>query len=462
MQPISVRKIQQVVKGELVKGSEQWSIKHAIYYQRHDLTHSHTMLFVSKHEPIHWQTFQQYEPVLIVTDKPLTELQDVHTNATILYVRSLVQAYWLFLDYYRKLFQIPVVALTGTCGKTTVKEMMKHIASQEWAVQASISSKNEPRQSLPYLTGIDKQTEAAIFELGLGNTGNIKHQCMIYQPTIGIMTNIGVHHLDGCKNLAGYIKAKGELLEGIRQGGTLIINADDRNIQQLPISSFRGKVFTFGLQVAADYRATQIQYSKKGMTFMLHFGDDTYKAFVAGFGEHQVYNALAAIAGCHRMGLSLPTILAHLRTFQPMARHLEVVTGVNGSMIIDDTWTNNPTSIEAALKVLGTMGKGKKVIVILGDIKRLGQFEEKYHREIGTLLAKQTVHTLVTIGKKAEFIAKQAQQDGTMAEVHCFKDAKDVLEFLKPKLDKGSIVLVKGPMSSRSMIDFAKRLRAQE
>jgi len=94
--------------------------------------------------------------------------------------------------------------------------MLKHIASKHWQVQASVSSKNEPRQSLPYLTGIDDKTQAAIFELGLGNTGNIKHQCMIYQPTIGIITNIGVHHLDGCLNLEGYIKAKAEIVEGIK------------------------------------------------------------------------------------------------------------------------------------------------------------------------------------------------------------------------------------------------------
>ncbi len=154
-------------------------------------------------------------------------------------MKSIGQAYWTFIDYYRNLFQIPVVALTGTCGKTTTKEMIKHIASREWNVQASVSSKNEPRQSLPYLTGIDKSTEAAIFELGLGNTGNIKHQCMIYQPTIGIITNIGVHHLDGCGNLEGYIKAKAEILEGISEGGTLIINADDENTKKNTLAYFQ-------------------------------------------------------------------------------------------------------------------------------------------------------------------------------------------------------------------------------
>lgn len=120
--------------------------------------------------------------------------------------------------------------------------MIKHIASKDWNVQASVSSKNEPRQSLPYLTGIDKTTKAAVFELGLGNTGNIKHQCMIYKPTIGIITNIGVHHLDGCKNLEGYIKAKSEILEGLSEDGTLIINGDDENTKKYLCISLKGKL----------------------------------------------------------------------------------------------------------------------------------------------------------------------------------------------------------------------------
>jgi len=142
-----------------------------------------------------------------------------------------------------------------------------------------------------------------------------------------------------------------------------------------------------------------------------------------------------------------------------MARHLEFTTGLGDSTIIDDTWTNNPTSVEAALKVLDTVGKEKKVILVLGDIKRLGNFEEKYHREIGSKVAERQIDTLITIGKRAEAIADQAKKDGTKAEVHTFKDVIGVLEILKPKLDADTIVLIKGPMSSKSMIEFANNLK---
>ena len=459
LQSISVQKLRNVLQGKLIHGSEQWSVKQAIYYNRHDLTKSHSLLFVSRNDQINWQEIDRKGPSLIISDKPSTELKNAQSNTTVLQVKSVAQAYWTFIEYYRGLFEIPVVALTGTCGKTTTKEMLKHIASKHWQVQASISSKNEPRQSLPYLTGIDDKTQAAIFELGLGNTGNIKHQCMIYQPTIGIITNIGVHHLDGCLNLEGYIKAKSEIVEGIKEDGTLIINADDANTKKISLKRFKGKIIKFGLQDTADYKASKVEFANTGMKFVLEVADETYNVFVPGYGEHQVYNALAAIAASHEMGLTIRQAIAGLRTFKQMARHLEFTTGLGDSTIIDDTWTNNPTSVEAALKVLDTVGKDKKVILVLGDIKRLGNFEEKYHREIGSMVAVRKIDTLITIGKRAEKIADQAQKDGTSAEVHTFKEVAGVLELLKPKLDADTIVLIKGPMSSRSMIEFANKLK---
>ncbi|QDQ02573.1 UDP-N-acetylmuramoyl-tripeptide--D-alanyl-D-alanine ligase [Lysinibacillus fusiformis] len=459
MQNIRVKDIRILLQGELLNGSEQWLVKHAIYYNRHDLTHSNTLIFVNRSDAVNWKEIDKKGPSLVISDKPSTELKNALANTTVIQVKSNVQAYWKFIEYYRSLFQIPVVALTGTCGKTTTKEMIKHIASKDWNVQASVSSKNEPRQSLPYLTGIDETTEAAVFELGLGNTGNIKHQCMIYQPTIGIITNIGVHHLDGCKNLEGYIKAKSEIVEGITKGGTLIINGDDENTKKVPLHTFKGKIITLGIQEQADYRASKIQFTNNGMRFVLQVLGEKFNVFVPGYGEHQVYNALAAIAAVKEMGMTINTAIAHLKTYKPMARHLEFSTGIGECTIVDDTWTNNPTSVEAALKVLDTIGKGKKVILVLGDIKRLGNFEEKYHREIGSMVATRKIQTLITIGKRAEDIAKQAVKDGTNADVHIFKDVTGVLDVLKPILDPDTIVLIKGPMSSRSMIEFANNLK---
>ncbi len=462
MQPLLVKNIRILLKGDLISGSENWKVQEAIYYNRHDLTRRNTLMFVSRDDTLNWNDINNKGPVLVITDKPASELKMALPNTTVIKVESLVQSYWKFIKYYRGLFSIPVVTITGTCGKTTTKEMIKHILSKDYQVQASKSSKNEPRQSLPYLMGIDNKTDVAVFEHGLGNSGNIKHQCMIYQPTIGIITTIGVHHLDGCLNLEGYIKAKAEIVDGIKKGGTLILNADDENTKKVPLHSFTGKILYFGTSHRSNFRASNISFVQKGMSFQLHYSNKTYDAFVPGVGEHQVYNALAALAAVSEIGIDIDLAISQLASFQNMTRHLEFCHGIGGSTIIDDTWTNNPTSIEAALKVLDSIGAGKKVILVLGEIRRLGNFEKHYHREIGSLVAKRNIHTLITIGNKAEEIAKQAIVDGTNANVQSFEDVKGILPVLKPILDENSILLIKGPMASRSMVDFANSLKTDK
>ncbi|OES45287.1 UDP-N-acetylmuramoyl-tripeptide--D-alanyl-D-alanine ligase [Domibacillus iocasae] len=459
MEPILLKDIREVLEGELICGTEDWHIKNAIVYNRHPLEEPYTLIFLNKKESIYWGHFAQMAPCVVVTDKPIEDIRHLLNKTTVIRVKSMIQSYWTFIHYYRSLFKIPVTAITGTCGKTTVKEMIKHILSKSYTVQASESSKNEPRRSFHYLLGINRQTDMAVFETGLGNIGNIKHQCLIYQPTIGIITTIGAHHLDGCKTLEGYIQAKGEMIEGVAKNGTLILNADDENIKKLSLDSFEGRVVYFSVGSPSEFQAVHVSYAKNGMTFDLVYNEKTYPVFIPGYGEHQVYNALAAIAAVHQMGIGIDEALERLASFQNMERHLEVSAGMNGCTIIDDTWTINPTSVEAALKVVDELGKGKKTIVILGDINRLGDYEKEYHQKVGNMVAERTFDTLITIGEKAKEIGRQALQDGFKGNVHQFQTVEGILEIVKDKVDEHTLLLIKGPMKSRSMIALAQQLK---
>ncbi|MCP3762293.1 UDP-N-acetylmuramoyl-tripeptide--D-alanyl-D-alanine ligase [Domibacillus sp. A3M-37] len=459
MEPVLLKDIRNVLEGELICGREDWHIKNAIVYNRHTLEAPYTLIFLNKRESIYWGHLAQMTPCVVVTDKPVEDIRHLLNKTTVIRVKSVIQSYWTFIHYYRSLFTIPVTAITGTCGKTTVKEMIKHILSQSYTVQASESSKNEPRRSFHYLLGINRQTDMAVFETGLGNIGNIKHQCLIYQPTIGIITTIGAHHLDGCKTLEGYIEAKGEIIEGVAEDGALILNADDENIKKLSLDSFKGSVIYFSLINPSEFQAANVCYTQNGMTFDLMHNEKTYAVFIPGYGEHQVYNALAAIAAVHHMGMDIGEASGRLASFQNMERHLEVSAGMNGSTIIDDTWTINPTSVEAALKVVDELGKNKKTIVLLGDINRLGDYEIEYHQKVGSMVAERTFDTLVTIGEKAKEIGRQALRDGFTGDVHAFQTVEGILEMLKDKVDEHTLLLIKGPMKSRSMIQLAQQLK---
>jgi len=459
MEPILLKDIRTVLEGELISGLEDWHVKNAIVNNRHALEESHTLIFLNKRESIQWNKLEKMAPCVVVTDKPAEEMRHLLNKTTVIRVKSVIQAYWAFIHYYRSLFTIPIVAITGTCGKTTVKEMIKHIGSKSYQVQASESSKNEPRRSFHYLLGINGQTDMAVFETGLGNIGNIKHQCLIYQPTIGIITTIGAHHLDGCKTLEGYIQAKGEIIEGIAEDGSLILNADDENIKKLSLDSFKGTVIYFSVTNPSDFQAAHVRYAKNGMKFDLIHNGKTYPVFIPGYGEHQVYNALAAIAAAFKMGIEISEAAERLASFQNMERHLEMSAGLNGSTIIDDTWTINPTSVEAALKVVDELGKDKKTILLLGDINRLGDYEKEYHQKVGSMVAQRAYNTLVTIGEKAKEIGRQALEDGFVGNVHQFETVEGVLEMLKDKIDERTLLLIKGPMKSRSMIELAQQLK---
>ncbi|MFE8699261.1 UDP-N-acetylmuramoyl-tripeptide--D-alanyl-D-alanine ligase [Cytobacillus sp. FJAT-54145] len=460
MEPILVSKIVHFLEGNILSGSENWYVRHAAVYGRQDIKGANTLVFLYKRDEPDWDFLKKVSPCAVITDKSEKKLKDINDQITVIHVKSVVQAYWKFIEYYRNLFNIPVVAITGTCGKSTTKEMIKQILNQDRLVQATESSKNEPRRSFPYLLGINRKTKAAVFETGLGNPGNIKHQCLIYSPTIGILTTIGAHHLDGCKTLEGYIQAKGEIIEGVREGGTLILNSDDENIKKLSLKQFNGKVVYFGVHPSADYQATNIKFSNNGMTFDLQHNKKSYPVFVPGYGEHQVYNALAAIAAVHAMGLDIKDASRRLKTFKNMERHLEVSSGINGSTIIDDTWTINPTSIEAALNVMDEISKNKKKIVLLGNINRLGDYEIEFHQKVGSMVASRDIHTLITIGEKATEIAKQAHLENFKGNIFMFnKVEKNVKEILLEELDSDTHLLIKGPMSSRSMIDLARSLK---
>lgn len=462
MEPLLVSRLRKVLRGDLHCGTEDWYIKHAIVHNRQELKGNNSLIFLNKRESIHWGLLEKVSPCVVVTDKPVEELRSVQQNTTVIRVKSMIQAYWKFMDYYRNLFDIPVVAITGTCGKTTTKEMIKYILSQTYSVQATESSKNEPRLSFPYLMGIDQNTDMAVFETGLGNTGNIKHQCLIYQPTIGIITNIGAHHLDGCKTLEGYIQAKGEMVEGVKPNGTLILNADDENIKKIPLDRFRGKVIYFSTKISSDFKADSILFGKGGMEFTLVYNRTRYPVFVPGYGEHQVSNALAAIAAVTVMGMEIKEAIKGLSTFKNMQRHLEVTKGIKGSTIIDDTWTINPLSIEAALNVMDEIGMGRKKILLLGDINRLGSYEKEYHQKVGKIVAERSYDTLFTIGIKAEEIGQQAIRSGFTGNVHMFPAVDGLKELLVTKLDANAMVLIKGPMKSRSMIELASSLKLNE
>lgn len=442
MKPFFVSEIRELVHGELIQGSDDLQIMGAVN-RLEIMKNPNILLFLNgRKRRIDWNIIKGYVPCAVITDEVSEQLKTIN-GCTIIKVKNLQTAYWEFVEYYRSLFQIPVVAVTGTCGKTTTKDMIKFILKDRYKVHGTNASANSRTHNFALLLGIEDNTEVAIFETAVGKPGDVTNSCNYFKPMIGIITNIGVTHLDGCKTAEAYIQAKAEMVNVIDKKGFLLLNADDENIKKINIEQCRGRIIYFGIHNPSDFQASDIQYGESGMDFNLTFNHMNYRAFVPGYGEHQVYNALATIATVHELGIGINEAVERLRGFGKLPAHFQLLNGIGNCQIIDDTWNSNPTSLKAAFKALNGISDGRKRVALIGDIKALGDSSIDIHRQVGDMIAEIGVDILITVGSSAEEIARQASQKGLKGIIRTFSDIQGVFEFLKSILDKNTIMLVK-------------------
>lgn len=407
----------------------------------------HVLFHRLKDEPLDINQMEQYLPCAIIIEKPGPESLTSNNQCTVVTVVDIDKAYWNFVDYYRSLFTIPVYGVSGTCGKSTTKEMLRHLFSPKYSVQATRSSSNSNRLNLEYLLGIDATTGVAVFEFGVMFADDIINYSRYFKPTVGIITNIELDHLRFINTFDDYIHAKGEMMRGLGYQGTLILNADDPNLQRIDWSPFRGTILYFGQSEQAHFKASAIQYGIKGMNFILHFENEVLNAFVPGYGEHNVYNALAAIAGAYVQGIGVEEALDRLKSFKHMASHLQLLKGLQGSTLIDDTFSSNPKSNEVALEVLAHLGKGKTKIAVMGRMSSMVgplEIEKRVYKTIGKTVVAQNIDYLLTLGARACIIGQSAIDEG-MSEERIFfcDDSDEVLHVLNSLVDSNCFVLFK-------------------
>ncbi len=469
MKSFFVGEIRKLLNGALIQGSDDLLIRNAAYYMER-VKNPHTLLFLRSSRKVDWDVIRGCAPCAVITDRLSEELKGID-SCTLILVENIETAYWNFIEYYRGLFQIPVVAITGTCGKTTTKDMIKHILKNNFKIHGTNASANGRTGHFNNLMGIDESTDAAVFETAVGKPGDITNSSKYFKPTIGMITNIGVDHLDGCKTIDGYIQAKGEMVSVLGDDGVLILNADDEKSNKIELDKFNGRIVYFGIHSSSDFQASEVRYGDNGMDFVLTFQHMKYPVFVPGYGEHQVYNALAALAAVHEMemelemwlGIGMKKAAERLRTFNNLVRHLEIVSGIAGSMIIDDTWKISINSLEAAFKVLSEMGKEKKRMALLGSLTSLGNYHEEVYLNAGEMIALGGVDVLISVGKMAGKMtgkmARYAEAKGWRGEVYALTKYDDAYRMLKQVLDEHCILLIKGDMYDKSMINLAARLK---
>ncbi len=457
MKQLLVGQIRELIEGQLIQGSEDLPILHAVCYSK-QLNSKNTIIFARFKRMFKWDTVQKYMPCAIVIDKPFDKLKTIQ-GCTIIKVANLEKAYWKFVDYYRNLYNIPVIAITGTTGKSTTKDMVKHILKYTHRVHGTIASANGRPGHLNYLLGIDESTEVAVFETAVGRPGDITGSCKYFKPTIGVITNIGVYHLDNCKTLDAYIKAKAEIITALDNKGVLIVNADDENTKIINLAQFKGRIIYFGMHKPANFFASNVRYGKNGMDFLLTYANRTYPVYVPGYGTHQVYNALAALAVVNELGISMKEAAIRLRNFKNIIKHLEIAPCIGGSTIIDDTWNLSPSSLKAGLEVLRNLDRSKKKVALLGDVIRLGESYQEYYSQLGQIITDSGIDVFISFGTLAAEIASQASEKGFTGTIYSFRDIDDLYLALQKNLDEKTMLLVQCSAINKQMLGLVKKLR---
>lgn len=410
MKTLKLSDIAAAVNGRLLQGDSELIIQHVI--RKASSLKENSLYFLFKNKTIKQELLKENKKYAIVTEDP-SIATDVDSTASVIYVENSREAYLNFIDYYRSQFHIPVIGITGTCGKTTTKDMIRHILLENKRVHATYLSQNGLHLNLHYLMGIDERTDIGVFEMGVAYPGNIKISGRYFKPTVGVITNIGEAHLEGCGTLEKYIKAKGEMLEVVEPNGILIINMDDENIKKLPLHMFKGKLFSFGLHHEADFRASNIRYENGGMSYELHYDNRVYEVVIPGYGTHNVYNSLAAISSVVMVGMEIDETITKLRNFRIMERHAKFYKENEGKTVIDDTWSCNPSSVLSGLDVLRNVSNGNTEILVLGKMQRLGRHVKEQHRKLGrTIMDTGGVDYLITIGPIAAITGEAAVESG--------------------------------------------------
>ncbi|MCM3743092.1 YheC/YheD family protein [Sporosarcina luteola] len=349
----------------------------------------------------------------------------------------------------------PIIAITGSAGKTTTKAFLSSILSKKWNVFESKDYWNTTEHTKKHASEINSSHQAVVLEYGMAYPGVITEHCQIIQPNMSIVTNVGLAHVGNFNgDPRGVAKAKSELIHGMDQYGVLCLNQDNDNSRFLETQNFKGKKITIGIKKPADYRAYDVQYTEQGMSFKLKLQNEEVDLFIPIFGEHHVYNALSAIAIADQLGFSPMEIKAGL-LFKKPPRRLTIYNCKDNITLIDDTVHSHPEGVRAAIDVLVNLGKHRK-IAIIGQMRELGDLREKEYRKVGDYIQKQGIDLLITYGFRTEEIGAQALRKGMAADnIHHFTDREKLHALLKKLIQKGDTILIKGA-SKTNMFETVK------
>ncbi|TFB08876.1 UDP-N-acetylmuramoyl-tripeptide--D-alanyl-D-alanine ligase [Candidatus Atribacteria bacterium MT.SAG.1] len=466
MENRKIRELIKAVSGKIIQGDQDYSINRISIDSRTLIPGDLFFAIIGPSFDGHDFIIEAFNKgavgaVICKSVSSLLQSEEIDKNKVIVEVKDTLSALQDWSKHYRDKFKTFNICVTGSNGKTTTKEIIAHILSQEVSLLKTSGNYNNEIGIPLTLLQLNKSHKILVVEMGMRGLGEIKTLANFIPPDLAVITNIGEAHIGLLGSKDNIFKAKSELLQSLDKDGIAIINRDDPYFFKMwEIVKYK-KIYTFGIENKSDIVARNIRMvSDKGMRFTLEMKNDkSREIYFPLLGRYNIYNALAAVAVAFALGIELDLIERRLSSFKPLDMHMQLSNFYNGIKILNDSYNASPISVKSALETLAEAAQNNRKIAILGDMLELGEKSDFYHKEIGKEVVKLSIDILITVGEGGKIIAQSSKDEGMAKEqVFSFKKnekknlAKKLLNLIKP----GNFVLLKGSreMKMEDILEF--------
>ncbi|MFW6280952.1 MAG: UDP-N-acetylmuramoyl-tripeptide--D-alanyl-D-alanine ligase [Halanaerobium sp.] len=444
MKNISLKEIKKAASASLIRGDLNKNIKEIKIDSREIESGDLFIAIIGENQDGHifLKSAVENGAAAVIVSREVELPEDV----SILKVNDTTRSLQDIAGYYRRKYKdLKVIAITGSAGKTTTKDMISAVLSEKFSTLKTEGNYNN-HIGLPLtLLKLNGSEDFAVLEMGMSGFGEIKLLSEIALPDAGIITNVGAAHLEQLGSLENIAKAKKELVDSLDESAAAFLNYDNKFCRKMG-SDFEGRIIYFGFEKGADLRVRDYKFNKNQLRqdFKLEYKNKFYDFYIKKPGKHNIYNALSAVGVGFEYNMEAEDIQKGLLEAEFTALRMETIRLDNQRVLINDCYNANPLSVRAAVDVLSDF-PGKRKIAVLASMLELGKESKAAHKNIGNYIYEKNIDILLTVGKKAEMIAAGAEDSGMNSKkIFSFNSNNEAAEFLMSESREKDIILIKG------------------
>lgn len=459
MKNLKVKQIIEATKGELIIGNEEQECSNFSKDTR-IIKEGDTYIAIkgdSFDGNLFWRdAFNNGASCAIVSNIEITEEEkEKYKNKSIIKVKDTMEALYEIAKAKRKMYNIPIIAITGSVGKTSTKDIVASVVSKKYKTLKTLGNNNN-NIGLPFTILRLKDEEAMVLEMGMNHFGEISLLTKVAKPDICIITNIGTSHIGNLGSRENILKAKLEILEGCKNPKIIINNDNDLLNRWAKENKENYEIYTYGIKEKSDLNAYDIELSEEKSSFMCNIDSEQTKINVPVGGEHFILNALCAVSCGKILDIEKDKIVKGIEEFELTKRRMDI-KNINGIKVINDAYNASLESMKASISYLASL-EGTRKIAVLGDMFELGEYSDKLHKEVGKEVAKNKIDLLFCAGKYSKNIVNEAIESGMNENnVYYMENKENLLEKLETIIKKGDTILVKAS-NGMKFYDLAEKI----